>query len=416
MKTIKILLPVFIVAICIAVWVSCDNTDDSIGKEEQEFLFDNTSADLDTFILNHFEKEFSLSLEKSELRSASTAEDIYSDFSVRSDAEAIVNSFNDIRAIRSNTEEQYLDYKVKTKILDSSIKKENDQISFQVYVYHKYYTDSYDIESGEQINPSGISLYGFVVEKNDKGYLILKENIIDFTNGPEYDEFVKDPEISQTSDDNNNLQLRAATSYSYSKNDAVSFAQKYCYDVSKVKNYCDYTKQGGDCTNFLSWCLYKGGWVQNDFWFFISDGSSGISMKKYKRSPSWTGANYFYQYISATGSTYSNAKGNKRVTLKFKNLAVPKNVKDKSKDKAWVNFYNNIKKLGLGDIVEIGNGSNSPTITHNMIITKISSKEPYVYVSFRSDTKNGHTLDLQSNQIPSGNILYGFKVNSSSLY
>jgi hypothetical protein len=413
MKKIKILLPVLIVAVCMVIWVSCDKTDDFFGKGKQEVLSENTSVGLDTFIQNHFEKEASLSLEKSELRSVSIAENIYSDFSNPSDAEAIVKSLDTTRLTRSQYEEKYVDYFVKTMILESSIKESGNITSFNVYVYCKFFTNVIDESTGKPSYSAEVGLYNIKTSKKPSGFSIIEEMNINWAEGPEYEEFVNDPEVSEPEPFFLEAQLRASA-YNYSRSSAVTFARAYYNKIPKNIGYIDYSDPKGDCTNFLSWCLSKGGWPQNNSWFFISsDGSSGNDMKKYNRSPSWTGADQFYQYISATGSMYLNSKGNKRVTQLFKNLVVPNYVKDKSKDKTWISFYNYVKTLNVGDIVEIGNGAKNAVIGHNMIVTVTSSKPPYVKVTYRNSIGNNNYLDRPIDDISSGKILYGFKVNSS---
>ena len=45
--------------------------------------------------------------------------------------------------------------------------------------------------------------------------------------------------------------------FSYSAKKAVAYANKYC--DKRNKEYHDYSKEGGDCANFVSQCLIAGG-------------------------------------------------------------------------------------------------------------------------------------------------------------
>ena len=42
----------------------------------------------------------------------------------------------------------------------------------------------------------------------------------------------------------------------YNRKDAVDYAQKYA--LSRNPNYYDFSNLGGDCTNYMSQCLFAG--------------------------------------------------------------------------------------------------------------------------------------------------------------
>ncbi len=76
----------------------------------------------------------------------------------------------------------------------------------------------------------------------------------------------------------------------YDRDAAVAYARKWA--LSRNPKYYDYEKLGGDCTNFVSQCLYAGGGVMNykpTFgWYYFSANN---------HSPSWTGVPYLYNFL-----------------------------------------------------------------------------------------------------------------------
>ena len=81
--------------------------------------------------------------------------------------------------------------------------------------------------------------------------------------------------------------------YGYNISKAVDYALKYALDMNP--KFGNYEKWGGDCTNYISQCLYAGGipfdWEGMDVryhWFWYSET---------KRTPSWTAANSLKFYM-----------------------------------------------------------------------------------------------------------------------
>lgn len=76
----------------------------------------------------------------------------------------------------------------------------------------------------------------------------------------------------------------------YNRTAAVDYAQAWA--LSRNPKYYDFTPVGGDCTSFISQCLYAGSGIMNYTptfgWYYISS---------YKRSPSWSGVNYLYNFL-----------------------------------------------------------------------------------------------------------------------
>ena len=57
----------------------------------------------------------------------------------------------------------------------------------------------------------------------------------------------------------------AAKSYTYNVSNAIAYADKYCINYNS--SYNSYKGRGGDCANFVSQCLYAGGFQQDSVWY-----------------------------------------------------------------------------------------------------------------------------------------------------
>lgn len=78
----------------------------------------------------------------------------------------------------------------------------------------------------------------------------------------------------------------------YNREKAVAYARKWALSYNPAFfNFEDY---GGDCTNFVSQCIYAGAGIMNFTdtfgWYYISS---------YDRTPSWTGVQFLYNFITA---------------------------------------------------------------------------------------------------------------------
>lgn len=72
---------------------------------------------------------------------------------------------------------------------------------------------------------------------------------------------------------------------------AVRYARKWAF--KRNPRYLDFHGLGGDCTNFVSQCLYAGGANMNYTpvygWYYISADN---------RTASWTGVEYLYNFLT----------------------------------------------------------------------------------------------------------------------
>lgn len=80
----------------------------------------------------------------------------------------------------------------------------------------------------------------------------------------------------------------------YNRERAVEYAKRWA--LSRNPLFIDFTGGGGDCTNFVSQCIFAGCGVMNYTdtfgWYYVSPED---------RAPSWSGVDEFYRFI--TGAT-----------------------------------------------------------------------------------------------------------------
>ena len=77
----------------------------------------------------------------------------------------------------------------------------------------------------------------------------------------------------------------------YNRGLAVAYAQRWSFERNPA--YLDFSSIGGDCTNFISQCLYAGSGVMNyapDGWYYRSPTD---------RSPSWTSVEFLERFLTA---------------------------------------------------------------------------------------------------------------------
>ena len=78
----------------------------------------------------------------------------------------------------------------------------------------------------------------------------------------------------------------------YVRENAVAYAKKYAFSQNSL--FGNFAGIGGNCTNFVSQSIYAGSCEMNYTptfgWYFISLDD---------RSPSWTGVEFFYNFIIA---------------------------------------------------------------------------------------------------------------------
>ena len=78
----------------------------------------------------------------------------------------------------------------------------------------------------------------------------------------------------------------------YDRDRAVAYAREWA--MARNPLFIDYTGFGGDCTNFVSQCLFAGSWRMNFTpvfgWYYLDADS---------RTASWTGVQYFCDFLTS---------------------------------------------------------------------------------------------------------------------
>lgn len=76
----------------------------------------------------------------------------------------------------------------------------------------------------------------------------------------------------------------------YNRKKVYEYAKKWAY--GRNPKYYNYDSIGGDCTNFVSQCIYAGcnqmNYSKDNGWYYING--------NYK-SPSWTGVEFLYNFL-----------------------------------------------------------------------------------------------------------------------
>lgn len=76
----------------------------------------------------------------------------------------------------------------------------------------------------------------------------------------------------------------------YNREQAIAYAHRWAY--GRNPRYADFSAMGGDCTNFISQCIYEGCGVMNPTpvmgWYYYSLN---------QRAAAWTSVPFLYQFL-----------------------------------------------------------------------------------------------------------------------
>ena len=75
----------------------------------------------------------------------------------------------------------------------------------------------------------------------------------------------------------------------YERQQAIQYARKWAF--GRNPKYYNFEPVGGDCTNFISQCIYAGSGVMNynKYGWYYRNGND--------KSPSWSGVEYLYKFL-----------------------------------------------------------------------------------------------------------------------
>lgn len=142
----------------------------------------------------------------------------------------------------------------------------------------------------------------------------------------------------------------------YDREKAVSYALKWAYGRNPA--YYDFSNLGGDCTNFVSQCLYAGSGVMNftpdTGWYYINVSD---------RAPAWTGVEFLYTFLT------------------------------NNKTKAVFAEETDISNISTGDVIQLGTPKR---FYHTLIISEIDSTPSYSTIKVCAHTFNAKNRILNS--------------------
>ncbi len=133
----------------------------------------------------------------------------------------------------------------------------------------------------------------------------------------------------------------------YDRIAAVNYAERWAF--SRNPAYYDFSSLGGDCTSFVSQCLYAGSGIMNyPNWYYRSS---------FDRSPSWAGVDELYAFLVTNDGTGPYAEE-----------VYPGGIMD-------------------GDVVQLGRSDG--TWYHTLLVVET---EPVIYVAAHTDDAYMRTL------------------------
>lgn len=123
----------------------------------------------------------------------------------------------------------------------------------------------------------------------------------------------------------------------YNRDIAVNYAEKYA--TERNKEFFDYTNDGGNCTNYISQCLFAGAPVMNysqNGWFYVSPANTSIS---------WANVEPLFNFLTTNSG---------------------------------VGVYGKVSPLDMceaGDVIQL-KFKNKSVFSHCLFVTKVKSKQP----------------------------------------
>ncbi len=141
----------------------------------------------------------------------------------------------------------------------------------------------------------------------------------------------------------------------YDRKKVYEYAEKWAY--LRNPQYYNYEYLGGDCTNFVSQCVYAGcgemNYDMNNGWYYINANN---------KSPSWTGVEFLYNFLVSNRS------------------AGPKGIET------------TIDKLEIGDIIQLS--FNGVQFTHGLVVVQNADNEDNTLIA-------AHTFDAFGRKVSS---------------
>ena len=145
----------------------------------------------------------------------------------------------------------------------------------------------------------------------------------------------------------------------YNRQKVYEYAKKWAY--SRNPKYYNYDAIGGDCTNFVSQCIFAGcgqmNYNKGNGWYYINGNN---------KSPSWTGVEFLYNFLLSNKGAGPFGK------------------------------ETTIDKLEIGDIIQLNFNGNK--FSHTLVVVQNSQNIMNTLVSAHSDDVFGkRVIDYKFN-------------------
>lgn len=153
----------------------------------------------------------------------------------------------------------------------------------------------------------------------------------------------------------------------YDRNKAIEYAKKWAY--SRNPMYYNFDNLGGDCTNFVSQCIYEGSKVmnykKNTGWYYNSIND---------RAPAWSGVEFLYNFLI----------NNKGIGPRAKSA--------------------DIKDMEVGDIIQLN--FDGQQFTHTLIIVNIKQDLKLENIYTASHTYDSYNRRISSYKVKDIRLLH----------
>ncbi len=202
-----------------------------------------------------------------------------------------------------------------TTALIQNVSQQGEQTAVDLYEWTFFdYVDENGDESTADVSGYGVD-HRILLEKTDSGYRILSDTYnegeltgmasSDYVEEPDQEEVLAAALEEDGEAANRESAYEAVSGYSPDK--AAAYADKW---VAKDGNgkvtagkynpaYMNMNSIGGDCTNYVSQCIYAGGMAMNNTWFYKSPSNF---------SGEWSTSRRHYPYMSSRGKGIKNPK------------------------------------------------------------------------------------------------------------
>ena len=166
-----------------------------------------------------------------------------------------------------------------------------------------------DVENTVVINKSDAGIYTLDSVRVVKDHYVMFTNMISPSSGKQAIKNLKDKYIAAIKEEAtknkelletvNSKEYKASKTCdnAYNREAAVSYANKYA--DARNSEYYDFSRDGGNCANYVSQSIHNGGipmdYTGSAIWKYHS-ATSDESSKQVGRTASWTAVNYFYRY------------------------------------------------------------------------------------------------------------------------